>query len=190
VRVWPGAPPREMPPFVTHGDILRWLERGLPRSDAIVQELLEALNMMVATVPTPQAMSFDPLEEAYEAMQVLKARLPFLIDKGREHNRQHLADAFQHLLSAVESADRLIEVPGKREHKAQLWHDDAMWLVYILRITAGPAEVKISSSGPGVRFLQKALGHVWKKEFTGDQVRKAVARYDHGRIPELVIVPQ
>ncbi len=131
-------------------------------------------------------MSSDPLEEAYDAMQVLKGRLPLLIDTGREKNKQHLADAFLHLLSAVESAERLIQPPSKREHKAQPWHDDGMWLVYVLR-TVGQTEVKISSSGPGVRFLQKALGHVWREEFRGDQIRKAIARYDHGRLPDLVI---
>ncbi len=51
LRVWPGAPPREMPRPVTKVDILSWLERGLPRSEVVVQKLLESLEVMVTTVP-------------------------------------------------------------------------------------------------------------------------------------------
>jgi hypothetical protein len=183
LRVWPGLPPEEARPLVTNGDVLRWLEKGLPRTDACVCGLLEALNIMVTTVPVSQAISpFDPAEQACDAMQTLKARLPFLIQRT---TKQHLADALRHLLSAVESANSLIDVPVPKDHKALPWHDDAIWLVYILQ-NAAP-ELKISSAGPGVRFIQNALKHVWGKQLTGDQIRKAVARYDHGRIPDLMI---
>jgi hypothetical protein len=105
--------------------------------------------------------------------------------------RSEAAAAFARVLDAVQHANRFVRnVPGRRGGKA--WHDDAMWLAFLLRTSAyrrGNPEgvVLTSATGNGVEFIRAALLRAYPLRVTGDAIVKAARRYAGGNIPGITI---
>jgi hypothetical protein len=206
VRTWdgqglyprlPGA--RRTP--IAHSDVLGWLEKErLPHSSSTVDELVEALNTMRVTVPAWDALSYDPANEAAAACKAMVSLLPILIETSAEEEAKAAArsdlvsaarhrerkDEFREFLPALHKIDKFMVATQPPAHKAQAWHADAMWLVFILRATE-PADNPISfvsSNGPGTRFIRDALKRACQLHLSEGAIARAISRFTKCRVPD------
>jgi hypothetical protein len=161
-----------------------------------LDELANALNILRVTVPASEALSFDPLDRIGPAFAILSEDLPLMIDLARNppsNSTPRLVEAaaLKRVLEAVHRANRFVQnVPGRRGGKP--WHDDAMWLVFLLRTAAyrrgSPEDVVLTSAtGNGVQFISAALKCACQLNLSGDAIVKAVRRYAEGNIPGITI---
>ncbi len=183
-------------------EIAGWLRtERLPHDSSVIDELATALNLIRVTVPADEALSFDPMADVVSALAVLTERVPPLVSAGsdaetaaaergdiiaaREHRNRKAA--FENLMLAVQRVEAHLRPSAPRRHKAQAWHDDAMWLVFILRAAADAAGVPISfksSNGPGVRFIRTALKRACNLNLDLPAIAAAVARHAASRVPQ------
>jgi hypothetical protein len=167
----------------------------LPYCEDDLEALWQALNIFRVTVPASEALSFDPLARIGPAFAILCEDLPRMIDLARNPQssspRLVAAAALERVLDAVQHANRFVQnVPGRRG--GSRWHDDAMWLVFLLRTAAvqrgNPKGVVLTSAtGNGVQFIRAALLRACKRTVTGDAIVKAVRRHAGGNIPGITV---
>jgi len=164
----------------------------LPYAPRDLDTLWRALNILRVTVPASEAVTGGEFSDRIiKCLDGLLEDLPLAI---HSQPKPQVALALDGLLAAVRSANRVIDRghPGRRG--GQPWHDDAMWLCYLLRTAAYllecPEKVILKSAGGnGVLFIKKALHKAYGMHLEGDAIVKAIRRYADGKIPGVNVTP-
>lgn len=162
----------------------------VPINDQHLNELRHAVNMMRVTVPIVEAPSFhfNSLRGASQrveaALATLRADLPKMIDFHREFDGKRAtqsAEVFETVLAAAGDYfdQRWMAWGGKtpaRRHET--WHDDAVYLAFLLR-NASRGELATSyPTAPAVGFIDEALTRANVKHGDRGAIARHLARYE------------
>jgi hypothetical protein len=161
-----------------------------PIGDEHLNELRHAVNMMRVTVPVAEAPSFHfpslkgASQRVESALATLRKDLPKLIEFHREFDGSRAtqsAEIFEAVLSAAGDYfdQRWIAWGGKmpaRRHTT--WHDDAIYLWFLLERASRGELVFSHPLAPAVEFIDEALSRANVRHGDRGAIAQCLARYE------------
>jgi hypothetical protein len=166
----------------------------VPLDDDVVQELAMALKLFRSTshavLPPELEAHEQTLKRVEKNVEELLQDLPRLIEFHRDLRFTRAAasaEMFKTLLAAIQylrgSRASWGSGPSPRRNAA-LWHDDAVYLSFILGTAAMRANTPLSftkTEAPGVKFIHEALTRAGIDHGGLGAIAQAMARYNKDR---------
>jgi phytoene dehydrogenase-like protein len=166
----------------------------VPLDKEVVHELATALKLFRATthavLPPELEAHQQALNRVEKNVEELLQDLPRLIEFHRDLRFTRAAasaEMFKTLLAAVQylkvSQASWGSGPSPRRNAA-LWHDDAIYLSFLLSTAAVRAKTRLSFTkieAPGVKFIHEALSRAGIEHGGPAAIAQAMARYNKDR---------